>query len=173
MDVFECVSTLSSVRNYVDKNVSDEVIMNILEAGRLAPSAHNDQPWEFILLKGREKINRISQYCLSGRFVSDSDFAVVVLTDKRSKWYEIDGTRAVQNMAITAWSFGIGTCWIGRIDREGLASYLNTPDRWHVLTVLPFGYYDQRILRARKIRKSKNEVFHFNEYGKKSDMFSP
>ncbi|NIP29210.1 MAG: hypothetical protein GTN99_00735, partial [Candidatus Dadabacteria bacterium] len=101
MDVFECVSTLSSVRNFIDKQVPDELIMKVMESGRLAPSAHNDQPWEFILVRDRNLLKKLEQFCISGRFVSQAGFAVVILTDKSSKWFQIDSTRAAQNMALT------------------------------------------------------------------------
>lgn len=166
MDVFECVSTLSSIRSFIDKDVPDEIIRKVLEAGRLAPSAHNDQPWEFILIKDKHKIGELQQYCLSGSFISQAAFAIVILTDASSKWQEIDTTRAAQNMALTAWSNDLGTCWIGRLDRQGLMSYLNIPNEWHILTVLPFGYFDKKMISTHKFRKGPDQTFHLNEYGK-------
>jgi len=80
MEVFDCVSTLSSIRSYIDKEVPEEVIMEVLEAGRLAPSAHNDQPWQFILIRDKSKLKEMKKYCLSGSFISQVDFAVVVVT---------------------------------------------------------------------------------------------
>lgn len=165
MNVFECVSTLSSIRSFKRDNVPDEQIMKVLEAGRLAPSAHNDQPWEFILIKDKNRISQLDKYCLSGSFSAQADFAVVILTDPESKWRQIDTTRAAQNMILTAWSYRLGTCWIGRIDKKGLSEFLNIPDNWVVLTVLPFGYFHERMASAGKFRKSPKEVFHLDEYG--------
>lgn len=169
MDVFECVKTLSSVRSYIKKDVPEEIVGEVLEAGRLAPSAHNDQPWEFILVRDKVKLRDLENFCISGRFISEVDFAVVVLTDPSSKWHEIDGTRAVQNMVLTAWGHSLGSCWIGRLDRKGLMEYLNIPDSFNVLTVLPFGYFDERMIRGAKFRKAPGEVFHLNMYGSKMD----
>ncbi len=167
MEVLKCVLTLSSVRSYHDREVSSEVIQKVLEAGRLAPSAHNDQPWEFILVTDKKKLKEMEPYCISGRFISQSAFGVVVLTDPGSKWHEIDTTRAVQNMVLVAWSLGLGSCWIGRIETDGLKRSLNIPDRWNVLTVLPFGYFDKRMITHHKYRKAPEEVFHLNLYGNK------
>lgn len=165
MSVYESVSTLSSIRNFLEKDVSDEIIMKILQAGRLAPSAHNDQPWKFILIRDKNRIKELQKYCLSGSFVSRSAFSVVIITDRESKWFQIDGTRAVQNMVLTAWDCGIGTCWIGRIDDTGLRKYLNIPDKWHILTVLPFGYFDTKLIPSTKFRKSEKDLFYEEEYG--------
>ena len=167
MDVFECVSTLSSIRSYYDREVDMNIIRRVLEAGRLAPSAHNDQPWEFILITENENLRELEQYCISGRFVSQVAFAIVVLSNPDSKWHEIDTTRAVQNMVLTAWSLRLGSCWIGNIDDKGLKNFLNIPDKWNVLTVLPFGYFNEKIITTNKYRKSPGDVFHLNIYGNK------
>lgn len=167
MEVFECVSTLSSIRGYLKKEVPEDVIMEVLEAGRLAPSAHNDQPWQFVLIRDKSKLMDMKKYCLSGSFISQADFAVVVVTYPASKWHEIDTTRAIQNMALTAWSNKLGTCWIGRLDEKGLKHYLNIPDKLKVLTVLPFGYFDEKLQSSAKFRKDQEEVFHLNSFGNK------
>lgn len=167
MDVFECVSTLSSIRSYYDKEVDMETVRKVLEAGRLAPSAHNDQPWEFILIDEKDKLKQMESYCISGKFISQVAFAVVVLSDPGSKWHEIDTTRAVQNMILTAWSFGLGSCWIGRLDTKGIKKFLDIPDKWNILTVLPFGYFNEKIMTTNKYRKPPGDVFHLNQYGNK------
>ena len=167
MEVFECVSTLSSIRSYEDRDVDMSVIRNVLEAGRLAPSAHNDQPWEFLLITDREKLSKMGDYCISGRFISQVAFAVVVLTDPSSKWYQIDTTRAVQNMVLTAWNFKLGSCWIGNLDSNGIKKYFGIPDKWSVLTVLPFGYFNENLVTNNKYRKAPKDVFHLNDYGNK------
>lgn len=167
MDVFECVSTLSSIRSYIKKEVSDEVIMEVLEAGRLAPSAHNDQPWQFILVRDKAKLSDLKRYCISGGFITQVDFAVVVVTDPASKWHEIDSTRAVQNMVLTAWSHKLGSCWIGRLDKKGLMEYLDIPENLYILTVLPFGYFNENLAGGEKHRKDRDEVFHLDSYGSK------
>jgi len=167
MEVFECVTTLSSVRSYLKKDVPADLVNKIIEAGRLAPSAHNDQPWQFVLVKDKSVLKKLENYCISGRFVSQADFAVVVVTDPSSKWHEIDGTRAVQNMVLTAWSYKIGSCWIGALERKGIMELLNIPKKLHVLTVLPFGYFDERSVSSTKFRKKPEEVVHLNGFGKK------
>lgn len=85
MEVFECVRTLSSIRSYITGDVPDEVIGEVMEAGRLAPSARNEQPWEFILVTDGDVLKGLEKYCTSGRFVSEAAFAVVVLTDPSNK----------------------------------------------------------------------------------------
>lgn len=166
MNVFECVTTLSSVRSFTDKDASPEAVRRVMESGRMAPSAHNNQPWEFVLVEDPEKLGVLGRYCTSGSFVARAAFAVVVVTDPRSKWHEIDGTRAAQNMVITAWSLGLGSCWIGRIEEEELKRYLDVPSELNILTVLPFGHFSEDRVPSSKFRKSPAEVFHRDGYGK-------
>ncbi|MCC6712172.1 MAG: nitroreductase family protein [Candidatus Dadabacteria bacterium] len=167
MEVFECVKTLSSIRSFVTGDVPEEVIGEVMESGRLAPSARNQQPWEFILVTDRGVLKGLEKYCTSGKFVSEAAFAVVVLTDPSSKWHEVDSTRAVQNMVLTAWGRGLGSCWIGMIDKKGLAQYLGIPGSLNILTVLPFGYFDDGLSGHGKSRKPPHEVFHLNRFGVK------
>ncbi|MCY3986293.1 MAG: nitroreductase family protein [Candidatus Dadabacteria bacterium] len=166
MKVYECVTSLSSIRSYVDRKVPRKVVMEVMEAGRMAPSAHNSQPWEFVLVDDRKMLREMGQYCTSGTFIAQVAFAVVLLVDPRSKWHQIDGTRAAQNMVLVGWSHGLGSCWIGRIEKEELKEYLALPEGLDILTVLPFGYFDKRLISAGKSRKSPDEVFHLNGYGK-------
>ncbi len=167
MNVYECVKSLSSVRSYLDGEVPDEIIMEVMESGRFSPSAHNSQPWEFVLVRDRAMLGEMGKYCTSGSFITQVAFAVVLCVDPLSKWHQIDGTRAAQNMVLVAWSRGLGSCWIGRIEKEGLKKYLGVPKELEVLTVLPFGYFDKKQVASVKLRKDPDEVFHLNGYGKR------
>ncbi len=91
----------------------------------------------------------------------------MVVTDPANKWHEIDGARAVQNMALAGWNEGVGCCWIGAIDREKVKEKLNIPKNLHVLTILPFGYPEEFTVRRKKVRKSPEEVFHWERFGKR------
>ncbi|MBI2487120.1 MAG: nitroreductase family protein [Deltaproteobacteria bacterium] len=165
MDTFECIRKRRDIRSYLKKDVPDDVIRKIIEAGRLAPSAMNLQPWQFIVIKNKETLKELGEFCMSGRFVVQAPFAVVVVTDPVNKWHEIDGARAVQNMALAAWNEGIGCCWIGAIEK--VKEKLNIPRNLHVLTILPFGYPEEFTVKRKKVRKSPDEVFHWEKFGMK------
>ncbi len=167
MDTFECIRKRRDIRSYIKKDVPDNIIGKVIEAGRLAPSAMNLQPWHFIVIKDKEMLKELGTFCMSGRFIVDASFAVIVVTEPANKWHEIDGTRAVQNMALAAWNEGVGSCWIGAINREGVKERLNIPRNLYVLTVLPFGYPEEFTVKRKKIRKSADEVFHWERFGKK------
>jgi nitroreductase len=150
MDTFECIRKRRDIRSYLKKDVPDDVIKKIIEAGRLAPSAMNLQPWHFVVIRNKETLKELGKFCISGRFIIDASFAVVVTTDPSNKWHEIDGTRAVQNMSLAAWNEGVGTCWIGAIDRDKVKERLNIPKNLHILTILPFGYPEEFTVKRKK-----------------------
>lgn len=165
MDTFDCIRKRRDIRSFLQKDVPDDVIRKIVEAGRLAPSAMNLQPWHFIVIKNKETLKGLGKFCTSGRFIVGASFAVVVVTDPSNKWHEIDGTRAVQNMSLAAWNEGVGTCWIGAIEREKVKEMLNILRNLHILTILPFGYPEEFTVKRKKIRKSPDQVFHWEKFG--------
>ncbi len=164
MDTFECIRKRRDIRSYLKKDVPDDVIRKIIEAGRLAPSAMNLQPWHFIVIKNKETLKELGKFCISGRFIVDASFAIVVITEPSNKWHEIDGARGVQNMSLAAWNEGVGTCWIGAIDRDKVKERLNIPKSLHVLTILPFGYPEEFTVKRKKVRKSPKEVFRWENF---------
>lgn len=166
MDAFDCIRKRRDIRSYIKKDVPGDVIMKVVEAGRLAPSAMNLQPWHFVVIKNKETLKELGKFCTSGRFIVGASFAVVVVTDPSNKWHEIDGTRAVQNMSLAAWNEGVGTCWIGAIEREKVKDTLGIPRNLHILTILPFGYPEEFTVRRKKIRKSSEELVHWERFGK-------
>lgn len=140
MDVFRCILERRSIRSYEERQIPEEVLKRILEASRWAPSASNRQPWEFIIIRDRRLLEEISTHAIYGSFISRAPIAIAVVTNPATKWYVIDGSGAVQNMALAAWEMGIGTCWIGSLEREEVKELLGIPRDLHLLTVLPFGY---------------------------------
>jgi nitroreductase len=90
---------------------------------------------------------------------------MAVVTDPSNRWHEIDGARAVQNMELAGWNEGLGTCWIGSIERERVNELLGIPPSLHLLTILPFGYPAEPNAPRRKTKKSPEEVCHWGRFG--------
>ena len=78
---------------------------------------------------------------------------------------QIDASRAVMNMILAGWAEGLGTCWVGGMEREQLKPLLNIPEDADLITILPFGFPVQRTLRGKKNRKSLAEVAHRERFG--------
>jgi nitroreductase len=167
MDTFECIRTRRTTRTFLPTDVPEQTMRKILEAGRLAPSARNLQPWHFVVIQDRDMLKQLSALCTTGRFVEFASCAVAVVTDPANTWHEIDGARAVQNMELAGWNEGVGTCWIGGMDRERINDLLMIPKHLHLLTILPFGYAVEPKAPRRKPKKRPEEVYHWGRFGQR------
>jgi len=136
-----------SIRAFQNKQVPEEEIQMILEAGQWAPSASNRQPWKFIVIKNREVLKELARATGYGWFIGEASFAIAIVGKPwiSSNWYIIDTSLVSMNMMLMAWSLGIGTCWIGSMNKTKAKKILELSDNDYILTVLPFGYIEGRI----------------------------
>jgi nitroreductase len=173
MDVFEAIQERHSIRAYQDKPVEKEKLEKILEAGRLAPSARNTEPWHFIVVTEAKKRKALSEG-LYAKFVVQAPVVIVVCGDKKASpdWYAIDAALAVENMVLTAISMGLGTCCVGSFNGKEVASLLKVTSRFEVLLLLTIGYprekldLSSKLLRLVRTRKILSEVASTEEFGK-------
>ena len=88
MDVYDAVMTRLTVREYKPNPVPDEVVLNLLEAGRLAPSSQNLQPWHFIVIRDGDTIRRLGELATQGPFIGGAPMAIAIVTDDtpRRSW---------------------------------------------------------------------------------------
>jgi len=131
-----------SIRAFQDKSVPENEIEMILEAGRWTPSASNRQPWRFIVIRNKDILNKIARVTGYGWFIAEASLAIAIVGKIKTspKWYIIDTSLVSMNMMLMAWSLGIGTCWIGSINKEKARKILELGNNDYLLTVLPFGY---------------------------------
>ncbi|MFX0027371.1 MAG: nitroreductase family protein [Candidatus Hermodarchaeota archaeon] len=131
-----------TIRSFQEKMISDKEIKMILEAGRWAPSASNRQPWEFIVIKNKEKKQELAKLAGYGKFIGDAPIIIAIIgkIKQNPRWYIQDTSLVSMNMMLMAWALGIGTCWIGTMDREKAKKSLKLGENDFVLTVLPMGY---------------------------------
>jgi nitroreductase len=158
-EVFETVRTLLAVRQYADKPVPAEVVERIVEAAHLSASSINLQPWHFVVVQERATLERLGQLAATGRYIGQAQLAVVVAIEKASPYGVSDGSRAIQDMMLVAWSDGVGSNWVGfRNLPEEISTLLGIPSDYEVLAIVPFGYPANRIGRGQKARKPIGEV---------------
>ena len=154
-----------SIRRYEKKEIPDDVLRKILEAGRQAPSAANRQPLHFIVVND-DNIKKEFSKGLFNRFIKDSPVTIVgcantgdILT---GKWSIVDTTIAFQTMVIAAWTMGVGSCWVGDFKEDRVKQLLKIPDTWKVVALVSFGYPAEQPKPRRK--KSITELVGFNGF---------
>ncbi len=170
MDVMECLRTRLTVRAFRPDPVPADVVQKILEAGRLAPSSRNLQPWHFIVIQNADTLRAIGAVATSGQFVADAPMAIAIAMENADR-PELDAGRVLQQMELAAWSEGLGTCFVGlRVAEQNrqVKELLGIPDQVELVTVLPFGYRPQGVRGiGRKQRKSLDEVAHGERFGRR------
>ena len=165
MSLIDFILTRRSIRRYEKKEIPEDVLAQIFEAGRQAPSAANKQPIRFIIVKDDEKKKGFSNL-LFNRFIGDAPVVIVGCADVNSlltgKWATLDATIAMQNMVIAAWTLGVGSCWIGAFNEEKVKELLKIPDKWKVVALVTLGYPAEQPKQRKK--KAVEELFSFNSF---------
>ncbi len=179
MDTWEVIRSRKAIRDYADTPVPEPVIRRILQAGRLAGSAKNVQPWTFILVRNKERKQALSRCGYFARHLAHAAFAVVVCTpvDQR-RWASFDVGRATQNMVLAAWDQGVGSC-VAALHKGGCArSLLKVPESHDIQIAIAFGYPAEggegaiqhfvrtQVLRVRG-RKPLSELLFYEEWGRR------
>ncbi len=157
MEVFEAVRTLLAVRTYQERPIPDDLVIEIVEAGRLTGSSRNTQQWNFIIIRDRDKLRQLGQLASTGPYIAEAPLAIAVVVPNSPVGY-IDGSRAAQDMMLVAWDREIGSNWVGNVDTPEIKELLHIPEDRLVLTIIPFGYPAEPVGRGVKDRKDMGEV---------------
>lgn len=170
MSFLDLVKKRYSVRNYKSLPVEREKVIQVLEAGRNAPSAANYQPWHFIVLIDDKIRNKIADV-YPGDWFKKAPVIIVACGDHSVSWKRKDGKDhcdidlgiVVEHMVLAAADMGLGTCWVCAFDAEKCHEILELPDNLEVVSLLPMGYPNDETLPAKK-RKSLDEIVSWNQY---------
>ena len=147
MDVMDAISQRRSIRSYEDRPVEEEKLNAVLEAGRLAPSARNEQEWRFVVVRDPEMRSKMVAAANGQKFVGEAPVVLVACaeTDGRKMScgepaYPIDVAISLDHMSLKAVEEGLGTCWIGAFDQAAVKKLLGIPDSIRVVELMPLGY---------------------------------
>jgi len=163
MDAIEMLKTRRSVRAYTREPVPRKIIEDIIDCGRLAASAINIQPWEFVVVTNPEVLRRLADTTDHGKFIAGAPVCVVVLcTD--TKYYLEDGSAATQNILLAARAHGLGSCWVAG-DKKPYASdicrLVGAPAGFKLVSLIPLGYPAES---PEKPKRPLSEVLHWGKY---------
>jgi len=161
MDLLQVIFRRRSIRRYRGKPIPDDVLRNILEAGRLAPSADNAQPWHFVVVTEQKTKAKLSTGRWN-RFIKNSPVTIVGCGYADNEWSTVDVTIALENMVIAAEAQGVGSCWIGDFREDEVKELLGIPDNLKVVALVSFGY---PVVRPRSPKKkSLEKIVHYNKF---------
>ena len=164
METFEAIRTILAVRHFRDTAIPEPIVRQIVEAGRLTASGGNSQPWHFIVVRDKETLRRLGQLVRTGPYISQAPLAIVVAMDP-IPIADSDGSRAIQDMMLAAWSQGVGSNWVGYHILPEVNTLLGIPEEISVLAILPFGYPAEAVGKGQKKRKPLGEVAYAERWG--------
>lgn len=171
MEFTELISTRESIRNYdPDRPVSKEILEKILDAGRLAPSACNNQPWKFLVISSAGMLEKV-RACYHREWFKQAPHVLVVMGNKDEAWtrsfdgynfIETDLAIAMTHLVLAAENEGVGTCWIAHYDPKILNEAVNPDGKGVIFCITPLGYpKDGFIKKGEKKRKPLDEVVRY------------
>jgi len=170
MDFMDVIGGRESVRSYDPARPVDRaVLQSILEAGRIAPSAANRQPWRFLLVSSREVLARVRRSYAKPWF-HDAPHVLAVTGRVGDAWTRQDGYNSIEtdlaiamdHMILAAESEQVGTCWIAAFDHEILRAALGLASDERVYAITPLGYpRADWAKKGQKQRKAFSEIVRF------------
>lgn len=162
LEFTEVIRKRRSIRRYKPDPVPQDVLTEILESARLAPSAGNRQPWHFIIVKDAETKRRLA----ISPWAAEAPVVIVACADTRTRAEPtclVDVSIAFEHIVLAAANFALGTCWIGRLGADKtIKEVLGIPEQVRVLAVTPLGYPDEA--PDTKTRKTLSEIVHYEKF---------
>jgi nitroreductase len=147
MDAMETIAARFSVRAYRPDPVDDETLARVLEAGRLAPTAANRQPFRVIVLHTKDREKELARV-YGPQWFSQAPLVLAVVALPGEAWRRMDGKHyadvdaaiVMDHMILAAASVGLGTCWIAAFDPSAARDVLGLPDEAEPIAFTPLGY---------------------------------
>ncbi|MBU4349144.1 nitroreductase family protein [bacterium] len=167
--VLEVIKKRQGVRSYLDKEIPENVLQQVLEAGRLAPSASNKQYWKFIVVKDEDLRKRMVPACKNQKFVGEAPVVIVGCATNPEHImpcgehsYPVDLAIALDHMSLQAAALGLGTCWIGAFYQDEVKEIMGIPKGVRVVALMPLGFPKE--LGSKIERKPLSEIVCYDKY---------
>ena len=161
MDALEAIRKRRSIRRYTDDVIPKADLETIVDAGRLAATGSNQQPWDFVVVTDRAMI---AQFKISGAWIASAGAVIVVVMDPRSRWWIEDGAAAIENMLLASTALGYGSCWVEGdvlLREEQFKILLGVPAEKRVMALIPIGVAAETPAPEKRLLE---QVLHWEKY---------
>ena len=173
MELSEAIKGRRSIRAFKKQHVPEEIVEKLINAASWAPSAGNIQPWEFVIVRKPAVKKRLAQAALNQEFVEEAPVVIVVCADEerssmgysfrgRTLYCIQDTAAATQNILLTAYSLGLGACWIGAFNEDEAKKAVNAPEEIRPMAILPVGYPNETPSQRHRIPLS--QIMHYETF---------
>jgi len=171
MEFYQVMFRRRSIRNFKGDPISQVVLDRVLESLRVAPSAANQQPRHFVVVKDPETKTRLRQ-AYDREWMTQAPVLVAGCVDPSKAWKRADGFNAAEidfaiafdHMTLAATNEGLGTCWICNFDEPKAKEVLGIPEHIRLIALMPLGYPDPEAPMRPFVRKGKDEILHLEKW---------
>lgn len=170
MDVYEAIRAKRAIRKFRDEPLPDEVVNQILNAGRLSQSSKNTQPWQFVAIGDRAKLEAISKTGTWAGHLAGAALGVAILTPNPDEKFQtmFDAGQTAAYMQLAAWELGVGSCLASIYEPDQARAILGFPEDWHLRIAISFGYPTEEAIAPRPPRpdgrKEFEDVVHWDTW---------
>jgi nitroreductase len=164
MDTFDAIATRHSTRSFKPTTVPRQMVEKNVDAGRLAATARNDQPWDFVVVTDARVRRQIADLTDHGKFITEAPVCVAVFC-RATQYYVEDGSAASQAMLTAAAALGVQSCWVSGDKRPyapSVEKLLGVPAGHKLLSLLPMGYED--VAETRQPKRTLAQVLHWEKF---------
>jgi len=164
MDAMEALHTRRSCRKFAAKEVARELIEEAVDAARLAATARNEQPWEFVVVTEKATRRAVAGMTDYGPFIADAPVCIAVLAHD-TKYYLEDGSAATQNILLAAHAVGLGACWVAGDKKPyapKIAQLLGAPADVRLVALVAIGWPEGALPNPQK--RPLQDVIHWGKF---------
>jgi len=161
VDTLEAIRNRRSIRRYKNRAIPKDDLETIVDAGRLAATGSNRQPWDFVVVTEKPMI---SNFKVSSAWIENAGAVIVVVMDPESRWWIEDGAAAIENMLLASTALGYGSCWVegdALPYEELIKSLLGIPADRRVMALIPVGMPAET---PKPRKKALREVLHWERF---------
>ena len=163
VDALEAIFTRRSIRKFTPELVSEDVVEKLLEAAMSAPSAHNQQPWQFVVIQDRDILGRIPVFHPYSTMLKSAPLAILVCGDstcfKSPDYWPQDCAAATQNILLAARALGLGTVWMGVYPKDplisGMRNLFGIPEQVAPFSLIAVGHPAEEKPRANRFDEQR------------------
>jgi len=191
MNFYELILSRRSIRQFKSKPISKDILEKLVNAARLAPSAANRQPLEFIVVDEEEMGRKIFSCLKWAAYIAPQGdprpghepvayIVILVNTGIKERGYEYDAGAAIENIILAAWEQGVGSCWLLSVERDKIQDILKIPMTYKIDSVIALGYPDEEPIaeimedsvkywkdstgRLHVPKRKLEDIIHFNRF---------
>jgi nitroreductase len=169
MNTLDTIHTRRSIRKYEDRPLSAEVVQKLLAAAMQAPSARNQQPWQFVVIDERPLLGQIGQMLSNARMAQQAPLAILICGDLHEEtspgYWVVDCAAAAENMLLAAHALGLGAVWTGVYPREErmatLSQLIGVPSHVIPHSLIVVGYAAEEVPPQDRYRPERVRQNHW------------